>query len=59
MPRTSVALAEKYLNVLRHKLGTIIIQIVSVRILQHDSADTGLVSERNICMANSNYFQLT
>ncbi len=36
---TSVALTAQYLYVRQRKLGTIIIQ--TVRILQHDNADTG------------------
>ncbi len=45
----------QYLNVRQIKLGTIIIQ--TVHILQHDSADTGLLPKRDFCMVTSNYFQ--
>ncbi len=55
MPYTSAALVAQYLNVRQRKLGTIIIQ--TVHILQHDSADTGMLPKRNLSMANSNYFQ--
>jgi hypothetical protein len=55
MPYTSVTLVAQYLNVRQRKLGTIIIQ--TVHILQHDSADTGSLPKRDLCMANSNYFQ--
>ncbi len=48
----SVALMAQYLNV--HQLGTIIIQIV--HILQHDSANTGKLPNRDFCVVSSNYF---
>jgi hypothetical protein len=54
MPYTSVALVTQYLNVCQLKLGTIIIQ--TVHILQHDRVDTGSLPERELSMANSNYF---
>jgi hypothetical protein len=55
MPYTSVELMTQSLNVRQHKLGYIIMQ--TVLILQNDSADTGSLPKREICMANSNYFQ--
>ncbi len=48
----AVALAEQYLNARQQKLGT---ATFSFCILQHDGVDTGLLPERNICMANSTY----
>jgi hypothetical protein len=46
MFRTAEALTAQYLNVCQRKLGTIIIQ--TVHILQHDSAVTGSLPERDI-----------
>jgi hypothetical protein len=44
MPRTSEALTVQYLHVRQRKSGTIIIQ--TVHILQHDSAVTGSLPDR-------------
>jgi hypothetical protein len=57
MSRTSVALMAHYLNVRQRKLGTII--ILTFRILQHDSADTGSLTMENFLEHNPNYFQIT
>ncbi len=52
VPYTLVAFTAQFLNVRQRKLGTIVIQ--TVHILQHDSADTRWLSERNDCLANTN-----
>jgi hypothetical protein len=54
MPCISVALMAQYLNVRQRKLGTI--NILTVHILQHDSADTGPLPTRDFCMVISNYY---
>jgi hypothetical protein len=53
----SVALMAQYLNVRQRKLGTIIIQ--TVRIQQHDSADTGSMPTKDFLKHNPSYFQIT
>ncbi len=43
MPHATVALTAQYLNVHQRKLGSIIIIIQTVHILQHESAVTDLL----------------
>jgi hypothetical protein len=52
MPHATVALAAKYLKVCQYKLGTIIIQ--TVHILQHESAVTDCLPEREFVHGHSN-----
>jgi hypothetical protein len=52
MPHATVALKVQYLNVRPRKLGTIIIQTVSI--LQHDSAVTDSLPEGEFVCGHSN-----
>ncbi len=56
MPHATVALTAQYLNVRQRKLGTIIIQTVSI--LQHESAVTDSLPEDEFVHGHYNHFQL-
>jgi hypothetical protein len=57
MSLTSVALMVQYLNVRQRKWGTVI--ILTVHILQLDSADTGSLPMEDFFKHIPNYFQIT
>ncbi len=59
MPYATVALRAQYLNVRQRKLGTINIETVRIRILQHESAVSDSLPEREFMHGHSNLLLIT